>query len=71
MTASDRTIRGKTEALKDANNLNPKLKWPDVDVVTSGNEVAVTVTYTFNTLTNFLGIGSATVISRTVRMPIL
>ena len=56
-------------ALADAGNLSPT---PTVtsNIVTdpSGNYVEVTVTYPFQTLTNYPGIPSTTNVTRTVRM---
>ncbi len=56
-------------ALADASNLTPP---PTVTSATgsdaNGTYLQVTVTYQFNTVTNFPGVPSTTTISRTVRM---
>jgi len=52
-------------ALADASNLTPQ---PTVTQTTSGGEVVVTVTYQFQTVTNYPGIAHDWSVSRTVRM---
>jgi Flp pilus assembly protein TadG len=71
LTVAERVSRGKTEALKDAANLNPPLQASDIAITTTDAEVAVTVTYSFQTVTNWPGVAGPTVIQRTVSMPLL
>ncbi|WDI42132.1 TadE/TadG family type IV pilus assembly protein [Bremerella sp. P1] len=71
LTEAQRQHRGTEEALRDSDNLSPKLNPGDVVVVTSDSEVSVTVTYNFETLTQWPGISGPIEIRRTVRMPVL
>ena len=71
LSDSVRAYRGKSEALKDASNLSPPLQPGDVSVVTTGDQVSVTVTYGFQPVTNWPGIEGPWEIQRTVQMPIL
>ena len=71
LSVAERESRGKSEALKDASDLNPALQSCDVTVVTTSNEVSATVTHRFHTITSWPGITSPREIRRTVRMPIL
>jgi Flp pilus assembly protein TadG len=71
LTDSQRKHRGTQEALRDGKNLKPALNPSNIDVVSSDTEVAVTVTYNFETLTQWPGIAGPLVIRRTVHMPVL
>lgn len=71
LTPEQRRLRGTREAIRDAENLSPKLNPGDVLVETSDSEVLVTVKYQFQTLTQFPGIAGPIEIRRTVSMPVL
>jgi len=71
MTDSQRRHRGTQEAIRDGKNLKPALQSGNVEVVTSETEVTVTVTYSFETLTQWPGIAGPLVIQRSVHMPVL
>lgn len=71
LTPEQRRLRGTQEAIRDGENLSPKLNPGDVAVVASDSEVAVTVTYNFRTLTQWPGIAGPIQIRRTVSMAVL
>lgn len=71
LTVAERDARGVSAALDDADNLTPTLRAGDIVVKTGSEEVAVTVTYSFQTVTKFPGVAGPWEIKRTVRMPLL
>jgi hypothetical protein len=71
LSVAERESRGKSEALKDAANLSPPLPAGNVTVATTSKQVSVTVTYSFETVTDWPVIAGPWEIKRTVQMPIL